>query len=111
MHAGHALAKIGGPRVIEALIPMLGDTIKECRDGAVEDFVTICTPAVERLIAALRDERWRVRESAAQALGLLKDKRAGEPLIATLRDPDRAVRPIAAEAPVRMAAPKASQGL
>src|SRR2546430_14073689 len=62
MYGGHALAKIGGPRVIEALIPMLGDTIKECRDGAVEDFVTIGTPAVDLLTAALRDERWRVRE-------------------------------------------------
>src|SRR2546428_13964424 len=67
MHAGHALAKIGGPRVIEALIPMLGDTIKECRDGAVEDFVTSGTPAVERLIAALRDERWRVPGGPGQA--------------------------------------------
>src|SRR3989442_7574920 len=70
MHAGHALAKIGGPRVIEALIPMLGDTIKECRDGAVEDFVTICTPAVQRLIAALRDERWPGPGNAGPRAGL-----------------------------------------
>src|SRR2546427_2547022 len=79
MHAGHALAKIGGPRVIEALIPMLGDTIKECRDGAVEDFVTICTPAVERLIAALRDERWRGRERAAKTPGLREEQRGRGP--------------------------------
>src|SRR2546426_1123866 len=111
MHAGHALAKIGGPRVIEALIPMLGDTIKECRDGAVEDFVTICTPGVERLIAALRDGRWRVREGAAKALGLLKDKRAVDPLIAALRDRDGSVRTIAAEALGRIGDPKATKGL
>src|SRR3989442_599568 len=54
LYVGHALAKIGGPRVIEALIPMLGDLIKECRDGATQDFVTIGSPAVDRLMAALR---------------------------------------------------------
>src|SRR2546428_9901200 len=111
MHAGHAVAKIGGPRVIEALIPMVGEPIKECRDGAVEDFVTICTPAVDRLIAALRDERWRVREGAAKTLGLLKDKRAVDPLISALRDRDGSVRTIAAEALGRIGGPKATKGL
>ena len=41
MYAAHALAKIPGPRIIEVLVPLLGDLIKECRDGAVEDFVAI----------------------------------------------------------------------
>src|SRR2546430_16635227 len=54
MHAGHALAKIGGTRVIEALMPMLGVTIKECRVGSVEAFVTCGTLAFVRLYAALR---------------------------------------------------------
>jgi HEAT repeat protein len=72
MYAGHALAKISGPRVIEALIPILGDTIKECRDEAVEDFVTISVPAVERLLAALRDERWRVREGRLAGSGRVR---------------------------------------
>src|SRR6266581_125638 len=113
--AAQALIKLADPAatdaLIEALIPMRGDTIKECRDGAVEDFVTICTPAVERLIAALRDERWRVREGAAKALGLLKDKRAVDPLIAALRDRDGSVRTIAAEALGRIGDPKATKGL
>ncbi|MGH7185374.1 MAG: HEAT repeat domain-containing protein [Pseudomonadota bacterium] len=43
-------------------------------------------------IAALGDEDWAVREDAAVALGGLRDKRAVEPLIAVLRDSDRAVR-------------------
>src|SRR2546428_6758813 len=38
MHASHALARIGGARVVEALIPMLGGSVKESRDGAVDDF-------------------------------------------------------------------------
>ena len=111
MYAGHALARIGGSRVIEALIPMLGDSIKECRDGAVDDFVTIGAPAVERLVSALRDERWRVRESAAKALGLLKDTRAVDGLIAALRDRDGSVRTIATEALGRIGDPKAIKGL
>jgi HEAT repeat protein len=111
MYAGHALAKIGGLRVIEALIPMLGDVIKECRDGAIQDFVAIGTAAVDRLMAALRDERWRVRESAARALGLIRDQRAVEGLIAALRDRDGAVRTVAAEALGRLGDSKAIRGL
>jgi HEAT repeat protein len=43
-------------------------------------------------IAALKDDDWAVREDAAVALGGFRDKRAVEPLITVLRDPDRAVR-------------------
>jgi HEAT repeat protein len=111
LYVGHALAKIGGPRVIEVLIPMLGDLIKECRDGATQDFVTIGPAAVERLVAALRDDRWRVRESAARALGLIGDKRAVDGLIAALRDRDGTVRTVAAEALGRLGDPKAIKGL
>jgi HEAT repeat protein len=111
LYASHALARIGGARIIEALIPMLGDGSKECRDGAVEDFVAIGISAVERLVAALRDERWRVRESAARALGLIKDKRAVDGLIAALRDRDGTVRTVAAEALGRIGDPKAIKGL
>lgn len=109
--AGHALAKIGGPRVVEPLIPMLGDSIKECRDGAVDDFVTLGAPAGARLVAALRDERWRVREGAAKALGLIRDRRAVDGLIAALKDRDGSVRTIAAEALGRIGDPKAIKGL
>ena len=111
LHAGHALAKIGGPKVIEALIPMLGDPIKECRDGAVDDYVTIGAAAGPRLTAALRDERWRVRESAARALGLICDPRAVDGLLAALRDRDGAVRTVAAEALGLIGDPKAIKGL
>ncbi|TLY32549.1 MAG: HEAT repeat domain-containing protein [Nitrospirae bacterium] len=111
MHASHALARIGGSRVVEALIPMLGDSIKECRDGAVDDFAAIGAAAGERLVAALRDERWRVREGAAKALGLIKDRRAVDGLIAALRDRDGSVRTIAAEALGRIGDPKAIKGL
>lgn len=111
MYVGHALARMGSPRVLEALIPMLGDPIKECRDGAVEDFVTMGGASVERLITALRDERWRVREGAARALGRLRDRRAVDGLIAALRDRDGTVKTVAAEALGRIGDPKAIKGL
>src|SRR5437879_7531385 len=96
MHASHALARIGGSRVVEALIPMLGDSIKECRDGAVDDFAAIGAAAGERLVAALRDERWRVREGAATALGLSKHRRAADGLSAGSRDRDGSRSPVEA---------------
>jgi HEAT repeat protein len=117
MYAGHALGKIGGPRVIEVLIPMLGDVIKECRDGAMDDLVSLGAThpsdgsPIDRLVAALRDERWRVREGAARALGLIRDKRAVDGLIAALRDRDGAVRTVAAEALGRLGDPKAIKAL
>lgn len=111
MHAAHALGKISGPSVLEALVPLLGDPIKECRDGAVEDFVRIGSPAVPRLIMGLRDERWRVRECAARALGRIGDNSAVESLIAVLRDRDGAVRTVAAEALGRLGDPRAIKGL
>src|SRR5207245_8484092 len=75
------------------------------------DFVAIDAPAVDRLTAALRDERWRVREGAAKALGLIKDKRAVAALSAGLRERDGSVRTIAAEALGRIGDPKAVKGL
>jgi HEAT repeat protein len=50
------------------------------------------------LISALRDEQWKVRRSAAERLGEIKDKRAVEPLIAALGDEIAWVRWQAAEA-------------
>ena len=46
----------------------------------------IGAPAVEPLIAALRDKDWHVREGAAEALGWIKDPSAVEPLIGALKD-------------------------
>jgi HEAT repeat protein len=48
--------------------------------------VQIGPPAIEPLIAALKDENWKVRHTAASVLGWLGDERAVEPLITALRD-------------------------
>ena len=49
-------------------------------------------PAIEPLVAALKDEQWHVRWTAAAALGGIADKRAVEPLIASLKDANPEVR-------------------
>ena len=49
-------------------------------------------PAVEPLIACLKDENTDVRRMAVQALGQLGDKRAVGPLVACLRDKEGFVR-------------------
>lgn len=54
--------------------------------------------SVAEQIAALRDDDWAVREDAATVLGLARDARAVRPLIATLKDPDKAVRDAAVRA-------------
>jgi HEAT repeat protein len=53
---------------------------------------------IEPLINLLKNDDWRVRESAAKALGRLGDKRALEPLITCLKDEDARVYKSAAAA-------------
>ena len=63
--------------------------------GAAKAFVEIGAPAVEPLVAALKDEHnmW-----AAEVLGMIGDARAVEPLIAALQNDDQDVRKQALEA-------------
>lgn len=58
----------------------------------VDVLISIGKPAVEPLIAALRDNHPLVRRHAAEALGEIKDPRAVEPLIAALKDTDSLIR-------------------
>lgn len=53
---------------------------------------------VQEHMAALMDDDWGIREEAAVALGELGDPRAVPPLVAALKDPDRAVRAAAIRA-------------
>ena len=53
-------------------------------------------PAIEPLVAALKDEQWHVRWTAAAALGGIADTRAVEPLIVALKDAKPEVRCAAA---------------
>jgi HEAT repeat protein len=79
------LAKIGGPRVIEALIDLLNSQDRQVGQRATTELGKLGNPAVEPLITALSDNDWRVREKIATALGALGDERAVEPLVSLLK--------------------------
>jgi len=59
--AGWGVAKIGGPKAVEALIGLFNDPIMEVRNDAVVAMAKLGESTSERLIGALKDERWRVR--------------------------------------------------
>ena len=67
--------------------------LEEARIGVSMDLIALGRPAVADLLEALEDNLWVVREAAAQALGIIGDLRAVEPLLAKAkRDQDRGVR-------------------
>jgi HEAT repeat protein len=73
----------------------IDDTValEEARIGVAMDLIALGPPAVPELLEALHDELWVVREAAAQALGIIGDLRAVEPLLARAKkDQDRGVR-------------------
>lgn len=76
----------------------LGGTGIGVNRAAKDALVQIGPPAVEPLIAALDDQRPRVRQNAALALGELKDPRALGPLATLLGDRDAEVRTWTAKA-------------
>lgn len=67
--------------------------LEEARIGVSMDLIALGRPAVADLMEALDDDLWVVREAAAQALGLIGDLRAVEPLLCKAKtDRDMGVR-------------------
>lgn len=104
--------KMKARRNVKGLIEALGYQ-KDDRIGhaAAEALVEIGDPAVEPLIAALKNERDKVRQSAAKALGRIGDPRAVEPLIAALQDDHGHVRELSARALGSIGDPRAVEAL
>lgn len=69
------------------------------------------TAVVPQLIEALQDRDAETRANAARALGVAKDPRALDPLLASLRDPDSWVQVSAVRALASIKDPKAVQPL
>jgi HEAT repeat protein len=106
-HAGRGVARIGGAKAVEALIVLFNDSIMDVRNDIVAAMTSMGAVVVDRLIAALKDERWRVREHAAKTCGEIKDRRAVEALMLVCRDRDGAVKSAAAEALGKICDPRA----
>src|SRR5215467_11160530 len=73
-----------GAPAVEPLIAALKEGYMHA--AATEALSKIGAPAVEPLIAALKDQEINVRKAAAEVLGKIGDARAVEPLIAACND-------------------------
>jgi HEAT repeat protein len=82
-----ALGGLRYPPAVDALLPSLASETDEISNAAIDALSQIGVPAVEPLIAALKDPKAQVRERAAEALGRIGDARAVEPLITCLKNP------------------------
>ena len=90
-----ALAKIGSPRAVEAVVKSLSDTgLNPYVRGSVAIAVAELKPkeAAEALSRVSKDESQFVRWKCAQALGMLGDKKGATALIRVLDDDDQHVR-------------------
>jgi HEAT repeat protein len=84
-NAATSLGQIKDIRAVEPLIAAMDD-FPYVTDSIIKALIKINAPAVEPLIAALRDENLNIRANAAFVLGEIKDMRAIAPLIASLED-------------------------
>lgn len=82
---------------INTLLAGLHDPKKEARAEAMHGLVSLGRAAVSPCIALLRDEDWRIRYRAAEALGLLGDGSAYAALVGALDDEKDHVRYMAAK--------------
>ncbi|MBM4430978.1 MAG: hypothetical protein FJ026_11630, partial [Chloroflexi bacterium] len=89
------LVHLGEPAVNELSEALLDNDLRET---ALEALAACGDVATARLSIALRDERWKMRWRATQALGELRRAEALEPLIARLGDSRREVKRAAVEA-------------
>jgi HEAT repeat protein len=95
-YAIRALGKVKDERVLDPLIGQLRND--EFMMDATEALVELGKPAVEKLIAALKDKEENVRKQAVIALGRIQDPEAIDPLIEMLKDTDWFTRLTAAAA-------------
>lgn len=78
----------GELELIPHLIELLVDPHEEVSEVAVEDLQRVGAPAVDQLLAALRDpeRHTSIRGMAARGLGNIHDERALEPMLLILQD-------------------------
>ncbi|MDE3242205.1 MAG: HEAT repeat domain-containing protein [Nitrospirota bacterium] len=91
-----ALGLIKDERVLEPLVNQLRSD--EFGLDATDALVSLGEPAIERLVAALKDKDESIRKQAVIALGRIKSTQALDPLIEMLQDKDWFTRLTAAAA-------------
>jgi HEAT repeat protein len=98
--AVEALGELRASRAVEPLIALLKvQSINDFDNDIVVALTEIGQPAVDHLIAGLKDINRNVRGEVTKALGEIKDKRAVDPLIeVAIYDNDSWVRETAVEA-------------
>jgi HEAT repeat protein len=96
---------------ISELLAAVHATEKCVRAQAVADLAAIGSPAVDPLVATLRDPSWEVRYRAAEALGQIRDPRVCGALTVALEDPRDHVRYMAAKGLGLQRCPEAVAGL
>lgn len=104
--AAYALARIGGPGAVQALLPLLSDSDDRVRASAVRvmraplvDSAVVRSAALPALVAAARDTHPHVRINALRLLpGYREPARTGDVLLQLLDDPDPGVAVAAAQA-------------
>lgn len=84
-----ALGNIGDNRAVAPLLSILGDSSNEaCGEAALALGKIGCKEAVDRIIDVMVDYslKWYTRSQAAEALGLMKNKKSVKSLIQILQD-------------------------
>ncbi|MDD5771892.1 MAG: HEAT repeat domain-containing protein [bacterium] len=83
---------------IDILITKLKDENINIRKEASNSLIKYGVQSVEKLIIVLDDSDWCIRESAANILGQIKDRRAVQPLIKKIKDEKSQVKSCAVSA-------------
>jgi len=109
--AARKLGDLKDPSAVATLIVILKkDKDWSVRWSAEDALVSIGAPAVEPLIKMLKDDSWRVRRRAVRTLAKIRDPRAIEPLVASMKaDDDNYVRKSAAGAIGEINDPRAGE--
>ena len=90
--AAFALGQIGDTRAIQAVIGLLGHENREVQTTVNRVLEEFDAAAVQPLIQAMGQEKWQVREQAADILGLIGSQEAVPVLIEALKDAHWQVR-------------------
>ena len=112
MCAADALGELKDPRAVGPLMETFRRSYPPgLHSSAANALAKLGPAACAPLVSALKDWDWRVRISAAEALGKLGDKRAVQPLLAALKDERSDVRAQAAMALGKLRDPQAFDAL